>query len=85
MTDTTQERDLVGLEPHTRASPETQPTARQLAGDVGRLDGQSGRKALDDDDEGAPVGLAGGQKAQHVATLPDASGAPGAPITLVTR
>jgi hypothetical protein len=31
------------------------------------------------------VGLAGGQEAQHVATLPDACGTPGAPITVVTR
>jgi hypothetical protein len=31
------------------------------------------------------VGLACGQEAQHVATLPDARRAPGAPITFVTR
>jgi hypothetical protein len=31
------------------------------------------------------VGFAGGQEAQHVATLPDACEAPGAPITSMTR
>jgi hypothetical protein len=83
--DAAEQRDLVGLEAHARAAPVAEAAPCQLVGDVGCLDGQAGGQALDDDDEGFPVGFAGGQEAQHVATLPDARTAIGGPITAVTR
>ncbi len=79
------EGDLVGLEAHARAAAVAEASTGQLGGDVGGLDGQTGGQTLDDDDEGFAVGFAGGQEAQHVATLPDACRAPGAPITVLTR
>ena len=85
VTDAAEEGDLVRLEAHARAAPVAQAAPGQLGGDVGRLDGQPGGQAFDDHDQGFAMGLAGGQEAQHVATLPDACGTTGAPITRVTR
>ena len=69
--DTADQGDLVGLEAHAGAPPVAQPASGQLVGDVGGLDRQAGGQALDDDDQGAAVRLAGSQKAQHVVTLLD--------------
>ena len=71
MADAADQGDLVGLEAHARAAAVAEAAPGQLVGDVGGLDRQPGRQALDDHDQGAAVGLSGGQKAQHTATLPD--------------
>ena len=71
MADPADQRDLVRLEAHARAAAVAEPAAGELTGDVRRLDGQPGRQPLDDHDEGTAVGLAGGEEAQHVATLPE--------------
>ena len=81
MADAADQRDLVGLEAHARATPVAEPAPGQFVGDVGGLDGQPGGQALDDDDEGSAVGLSGGQEAQHTATLPDDQRRPGAAVT----
>ena len=81
--DAAEEGDLVGLEAHARTPAVPEATPGQLLGDVGRLDGQTGGKPLDDDDEGASVGLTGGQEAQHTSTLPDAPRRSGAASALV--
>ncbi len=85
MADAADERDLVGLEAHARAAPVAEPAPGQFVGDVGRLDRQTGRQTFDDDDERTAVRLAGGQVAQHDATLPEGRTAPVALITFVTR
>ncbi len=71
MADPPEQRDLVRLEAHARPAPVPQAATGQLVSDIGGLDRKPGRKALEDHDEGAPVGLASSQKAQHNATLPD--------------
>ena len=78
MPDAAHQRDLVRLEAHPGTAPVAEPAAGQLVGDVGGLDGQPGGQALDDHDQGATMGLSGGQKAQHTATLPDGHRRPGA-------
>ncbi len=66
----TDDRDLVLLEAHARAAAVAEAPAGQLVADV--VDGhrQAGRQTLDDDDEGAAVGLAGGEVPEHALTIP---------------
>ena len=65
----TEDTDLVGLETLTWTSPEAEPAAGKLAGDLVGSDRQPGGKPFDDGDERTPVGLARGQKAQHGPSL----------------
>ena len=74
--DAADQGDLVGLEAHAGTTAVAEPPSAQLVGDVGGLDRQAGRQPLDGDDQGAAVRLAGGEKAQHVLTLPDGYGCP---------
>ncbi len=63
--DPTQQGDLVGLEPHTRAAAVAQSPPRQFAGYVGGLHRKAGREPLNRDHEAATVRLARGEIAQH--------------------
>ena len=67
MTDAPEQGDLVRLEAHPRAPPVAEPATGQFGRDVVGVHRQAGRQALDDDDQGAPVRLSGGQVAQHAA------------------
>ena len=60
MTDTPEQRDLVGLEAHPRATAIAEAPPGQLVADVRGFDGQTSREPLDDNREGAAVGLASG-------------------------
>ncbi len=53
------------LEAHPGSPAEPQPPAGQLGLDLLHGDGQAGGQAFEDDDETLPVGLAGGEEAQH--------------------
>ena len=50
--------------------PIAEPAAGQFDADLLDGDGQAGGQALDDDDQGLAVGLAGGEEAQHGPMLP---------------
>lgn len=69
MTNPAHNGDLVGLEPLAWTSPEAEPPTGQFSGDLVHADRQSGREPLDDGNEPTPVGLSGGQKAQHGLSL----------------
>src|SRR5918998_4026447 len=68
--DAAHDRDLVLLEAHARPAAVAEAASGQLAADVVDDHRQPGRQALDDDDEGASVGLAGGEVPEHALTIP---------------
>ena len=70
--DAAEERQLVLLEAHPGPAAEAEPAPGQLGLDLLDGDRQPGGQALDDDDEGPAVGLAGGQEAEHGPNLPGA-------------
>ena len=65
MTDPADQGEPVLLEAHPGPAAEPQPPAGQLGLDLLHGDGQPGGQAFEDDDETLPVGLAGGEEAQH--------------------
>lgn len=69
MTNPTDDGDLVGLEALAWTSPEAEPSPGQFAGDLVHAYRQAGGKPLDDGDKPTPMGLSGGQKAQHELSL----------------
>ncbi len=59
MADAADQGQLVGLEAHPGAAPETQAPAGQFPGNVGGIDGQPGGDTLDYGHQGLAMGLAG--------------------------
>jgi len=70
VTNPADERQLVDLEPLTRATTEPEPAPGHLGLDLLDRDLEPGGKTLDDHDETLPVGLASRQKPKHRARLP---------------
>lgn len=60
---------LVGLELHPSTAAVAESAASQLLADVGRGDLDAGHHALDDGDQGGPVGFSGSYPAQHSGRL----------------
>jgi hypothetical protein len=65
MANASEERHLVLLETHARASAEPEPAPGQLGLHLFFGERQARREALDHDDERPAMGLTGGKKAQH--------------------
>ncbi len=65
MADAAEDGQLVGLETHPRPAAEAEPSAGELALEVLGGHRQTGRQAFHHDDQRTPMGLAGGQEAQH--------------------
>ncbi|CAB5078813.1 unannotated protein [freshwater metagenome] len=63
--DPSEDGDLVGFELHTRSTTEAKSAAGQLVSDLLHSDGQTGRKAFENNDEGLAMGFTGGQITQH--------------------
>ena len=63
--------DLVGLEPHPRPAPVAETASLQLIGDIAGPYGEPGGEAFDNDNQGAAVGFACCEIAQHALTLLD--------------
>ena len=59
MAHTADQGQLVGLETHPRAAPETQASAGQFCGNIGGIDGQAGGDPFDDGHQGLAMGLPG--------------------------
>ena len=65
MADAAEDRDLVLLEAHPGPAAVAEAPAGQLVLHLADLDGQAGRQALDDHDEGLAVGLTRRQEPEH--------------------
>jgi hypothetical protein len=63
-------RHFVGFELHARPATESQAASSKFGTDVFDGYGQSGRKALENHNEGLAMGLTGSQVAQHLINLP---------------
>ena len=69
MSNAAHQGDLVDFESLPRSATVPEAPARQFALDVGRCHRQTSRQPFDDHDEGFAVGLASGQKTQHMVRL----------------
>lgn len=65
MAHTAEQLHLVALEALARAAPVAEPAARELLRDVVDRQREPRGEALDDDGDRTPVGLSGGEEAQH--------------------
>ena len=77
MADPADQGEPVLLEAHPGPAAESQPPPGQLDLDLLHGDGQAGGQAFEDHDEALPVGLTGGQEAQHRRILMVALPGPG--------
>ena len=73
MTDTSEDGDFVGFELHARPTTEAKSASGQLISYLVDGDGQTSRKAFEDDNEGLAMGFTGGQITQHRFNLPACS------------
>ena len=70
MAHTGEDRDFVGFKLHARSAAESQTASSKLITNVVHGYGQSGRKTLENYNEGLAMGLTGSQVAQHLINLP---------------
>jgi two-component system NtrC family response regulator len=67
--DAADDRGRIGLNSHPPATAVSQLPAAEITVQRASVNGEARREAIDNDDKGAPVGLAGGEKSQHRAAI----------------